>query len=154
MGASGAGKTTCLDVLAQRKNIGVVSGDILVDGRPLPPDFARGTAYAEQMDVHELTATVREALRFSAYLRQPQHVSQEEKNAYVEEVIELLELQNLSEALVFSLGVEARKRLTIGVELASKPELLLFLDEPTSGLDAQRCVIFSSRQSFPTDFSA
>ncbi|KAF6754266.1 ABC-transporter [Ephemerocybe angulata] len=137
MGASGAGKTTCLDVLAQRKNIGVVTGDVLVDGRPLPADFARGTAYAEQMDVHELTATVREALRFSAYLRQPQHVSQEEKDAYVEEVIELLELQNLSEALVFSLNVEARKRLTIGVELASKPELLLFLDEPTSGLDAQ-----------------
>jgi ATP-binding cassette subfamily G (WHITE) protein 2 (SNQ2) len=55
----------------------------------------------------------------------------------VEDMIELLELQDLSEALVFSLNVEARKRLTIGVELASKPELLLFLDEPTSGLDAQ-----------------
>ena len=45
MGSSGAGKTTCLDVLAQRKNIGVVSGDYLVDGRPLGSDFARGTAY-------------------------------------------------------------------------------------------------------------
>jgi ATP-binding cassette subfamily G (WHITE) protein 2 (SNQ2) len=42
-----------------------------------------------------------------------------------------------ADAIVFSLGVEARKRLTIGVELASKPELLLFLDEPTSGLDTQ-----------------
>ncbi|PPQ79878.1 hypothetical protein CVT25_002934 [Psilocybe cyanescens] len=52
-------------------------------------------------------------------------------------MIELLELQEISEALVFSLDMEARKRLTIGVELASKPELLLFLDEPTSGLDAQ-----------------
>ncbi|EGO05281.1 hypothetical protein SERLA73DRAFT_157866 [Serpula lacrymans var. lacrymans S7.3] len=137
MGASGAGKTTCLDVLAQRKNIGVVSGDILVEGRPIDSDFARGTAYAEQMDVHEGTATVREAMRFSAYLRQPAEVSKAEKDNYVEEVIELLELQDLSEALVFSLNVEARKRLTIGVELASKPELLLFLDEPTSGLDAQ-----------------
>ncbi|KAG6831973.1 hypothetical protein H0H87_003308 [Tephrocybe sp. NHM501043] len=137
MGASGAGKTTCLDVLAQRKNIGVVTGDVLVDGRPLDSDFARGTAYAEQMDVHEGTATVREAMRFSAYLRQSTSVSKEEKDAYVEEIIELLELQDLSEALVFSLNVEARKRLTVGVELASKPELLLFLDEPTSGLDAQ-----------------
>ncbi|KAL0571220.1 ATP-binding cassette transporter snq2 [Marasmius crinis-equi] len=137
MGASGAGKTTCLDVLAQRKNIGVITGDIFVDGRPISSDFARGTAYAEQMDVHELSATVREAIRFSAYLRQPAEVSIEEKNAYVEEIIELLELQDLTEALVISLGVEARKRLTIGVELASKPELLLFLDEPTSGLDAQ-----------------
>jgi ATP-binding cassette subfamily G (WHITE) protein 2 (SNQ2) len=35
------------------------------------------------------------------------------------------------------LGVEARKRVTIGVELAAKPQLLLFLDEPTSGLDGQ-----------------
>lgn len=73
-------------------------------------------------------------MRFSAYLRQPAEVSEEEKNRYVEEIIELLELQDLSEALVFSLNVEARKRLTIGVELASKPELLLFLDEPTSGM--------------------
>ena len=39
------GKTTCLDVLAQRKNIGVVTGDIFVDGRPIGADFARGTAY-------------------------------------------------------------------------------------------------------------
>ncbi|KAJ6520219.1 ABC-2 type transporter-domain-containing protein [Mycena sanguinolenta] len=137
MGASGAGKTTCLDVLAQRKNIGVVSGEILLGGRPLASDFARGTAYAEQMDVHEGTATVREALRFSAYLRQPAEVSKEEKDDYVEELLELLELQDLSEALVFSLSAESRKRLTIGVELASKPELLLYLDEPTSGLDSQ-----------------
>ncbi|EJC98670.1 uncharacterized protein FOMMEDRAFT_170902 [Fomitiporia mediterranea MF3/22] len=137
MGASGAGKTTCLDVLAQRKNIGVVTGDILVDGRPLDSDFARGTAYAEQMDVHEGTTTIREAMRFSAYLRQPFSVSKEEKDAYVEEMLELLELQDMADAMVFSLTVEARKRLTIGVELASKPELLLFLDEPTSGLDSQ-----------------
>ena len=45
MGASGAGKTTALDVLAQRKNIGVITGDLLVDGKPLDPSFARGTAY-------------------------------------------------------------------------------------------------------------
>jgi ATP-binding cassette, subfamily G (WHITE), member 2, SNQ2 len=76
-------------------------------------------------------------MRFSAYLRQPASVPESEKDAYVEEMIELLELQDLADAIVFSLGVEARKRLTIGVELASKPELLLFLDEPTSGLDAQ-----------------
>lgn len=92
---------------------------------------------AEQLDVHEGTATVREALRFSAYLRQPAEVPIKEKNRYVEEIIELLELQDSTEALVITLSVEARKRLTIGVELASKPALLLFLDEPTSGLDAQ-----------------
>lgn len=38
---------------------------------------------------------------------------------------------------LLGLNVEQRKRLTIGVELAAKPALLLFLDEPTSGLDSQ-----------------
>jgi ATP-binding cassette subfamily G (WHITE) protein 2 (SNQ2) len=136
-----AGKTTLLDVLAQRKNIGVIHGDILIDGRKLGPGFQRGTAYAEQQDEHEYTATVREALTFSAYLRQPAHVSKEEKDAYVEEVISLLEMEDIADAFIgfpgYGLSVEARKRVTIGVELASRPQLLLFLDEPTSGLDGQ-----------------
>jgi ABC-type multidrug transport system ATPase subunit len=89
------------------------------------------------MYVREGTATVREAMRFSAYLRQPFHVPTEEKNAYVEEVIELLELHDLADAIVDTLDIEASKRLSIGVELASKPGLLLLLDEPTSGMDAQ-----------------
>ncbi|CAH7677570.1 ABC-2 type transporter-domain-containing protein [Phakopsora pachyrhizi] len=141
MGSSGAGKTTLLDVLANRKNMGVIGGEILIAGRPPGPEFQRGTAYCEQQDVHEWTATVREAFRFSAYLRQPKEVSIKSKNAYVEEVIQLLEMEDLADAMIgfpgFGLGVEARKRVTIGVELAAKPQLLLFLDEPTSGLDGQ-----------------
>ena len=35
------------------------------------------------------------------------------------------------------LNVEQRKRLTIGVELAARPQIMCFLDEPTSGLDSQ-----------------
>ncbi|KAK4699639.1 hypothetical protein P7C70_g6621, partial [Phenoliferia sp. Uapishka_3] len=141
MGASGAGKTTLLDVLANRKNVGVVGGTVLIAGRPIGKDFQRGTAYVEQLDTHEHTATIREAFRFSAYLRQPAHISKEEKDKYVEDVIQLLELEDLADAMIgfpgFGLDVEARKRVTIGVELASKPQLLLFLDEPTSGLDGQ-----------------
>ena len=141
MGASGAGKTTLLDVLASRKNIGKISGDMLVDGILPGTAFQRGTSYAEQLDVHESTQTVREALRFSANLRQPYEVSQEEKYAYVEEVIALLEMEDIADAIIGTpdsgLAVEQRKRVTIGVELAAKPELLLFLDEPTSGLDSQ-----------------
>jgi ATP-binding cassette, subfamily G (WHITE), member 2, SNQ2 len=141
MGASGAGKTTLLDVLAARKNIGVIGGEVLVDGMKPGTAFQRGTSYAEQLDVHESTQTVREALRFSADLRQPFEVTQEQKYNYVEEVISLLELENLSDAVIgdptSGLSVEERKRVTIGVELAAKPELLLFLDEPTSGLDSQ-----------------
>ena len=141
MGASGAGKTTLLDVLAARKNIGVIHGDILVDGVPPGTAFQRGTSYAEQLDVHESMQTVREALQFSADLRQPYETPQSEKHAYVEEIISLLELESLADAIIGTpetgLSVEERKRVTIGVELAAKPELLLFLDEPTSGLDSQ-----------------
>ncbi|KAM0191029.1 hypothetical protein ACHAPI_009093 [Fusarium lateritium] len=141
MGASGAGKTTLLDVLAARKNIGVISGDILIDALAPGKTFQRSTSYAEQLDVHEPTQTVREAFRFSAELRQPYHVPMEERYAYVEEIISLLEMESIADAIIgspeFGLTVEQRKRVTIGVELAAKPELMLFLDEPTSGLDSQ-----------------
>jgi len=69
-GSSGAGKTTLLDVLAQRKTEGTIQGSILVDGRPLSISFQRSAGYCEQLDVHEPLATVREALEFSALLRQ------------------------------------------------------------------------------------
>lgn len=140
MGASGAGKTTLLNALAQRIRFGTISGEFLVDGRPLPKSFQRATGFAEQMDIHERTATVREALQFSALLRQPQEVPKEEKLAYCETIIDLLEMRDIAGATIGRIGQglnqEQRKRLTIGVELASKPELLMFLDEPTSGLDS------------------
>ncbi|RDA93167.1 hypothetical protein CP533_3167 [Ophiocordyceps camponoti-saundersi (nom. inval.)] len=134
MGASGAGKTTLLDVLAARKTVGVVGGSV-VGHRG---HRGRATAYAEQQDVHEPTQTVREALCFSADLRQPRGISREERHAYVEHVLAMLEMEPLADCLVGTgLSVEERKRVTIGVELAARPELLLFLDEPTSGLDSQ-----------------
>ncbi|CAO3634568.1 unnamed protein product [Mucor fragilis] len=142
MGSSGAGKTTLLDVLAKRKTIGTIEGRIYLNGEPLGPDFERTTGYCEQMDVHNPNATVREALRFSAYLRQPADVSKEEKDAYVEQILRLMEMEKIADALVGDLeagvgiSVEERKRLTIATELVGKPKLL-FLDEPTSGLDAQ-----------------
>ncbi|KAL8670335.1 MAG: hypothetical protein Q9168_005122, partial [Polycauliona sp. 1 TL-2023] len=136
MGASGAGKTTLLNTLSQRQTVGVVSGDMLVDGKPLGKEFQRITGFVEQQDLHDRTATIREAIEFSAILRQERHISTADKMAYVEEIIDLLELRELQDALISSLGVEQRKRVTIGVELAAKPSLL-FLDEPTSGLDSQ-----------------
>lgn len=141
MGVSGAGKTTLLDVLAQRVTMGVVTGKALVDGRQRDDSFQRKTGYVQQQDLHLATSTVREALTFSALLRQPAHVSKEEKLDYVEEVIDLLEMRPYADAVIGvpgeGLNVEQRKRTTIGVELAAKPQLLLFLDEPTSGLDSQ-----------------
>ncbi|KIW81857.1 hypothetical protein Z517_04883 [Fonsecaea pedrosoi CBS 271.37] len=141
MGTSGAGKTTLLDALAQRIKIGVLTGDMLVNGKPLDLSFQRKTGYVQQQDLHLETTTVREALRFSAYLRQPKSVTKKEKDDFVEEVIKMLNMQDFAEAIVGNpgegLNVEQRKLLTIGVELAAKPALLIFLDEPTSGLDSQ-----------------
>ncbi|KAH8701619.1 putative ABC multidrug transporter [Talaromyces proteolyticus] len=141
MGASGAGKTTLLDVLAQRKTQGTIKGSIMVDGRPLPVSFQRSAGYCEQLDVHEPFATVREALEFSALLRQSREVPREEKLKYVDVIIDLLELHDIADTLIGKVGaglsVEQRKRVTIGVELVAKPSILIFLDEPTSGLDGQ-----------------
>eukprot|EP01117_Protostelium_nocturnum_P006317 TRINITY_DN227_c0_g2_i2.p1 TRINITY_DN227_c0_g2~~TRINITY_DN227_c0_g2_i2.p1 ORF type:complete len:1432 (-),score=505.14 TRINITY_DN227_c0_g2_i2:66-4361(-) len=142
MGSSGAGKTTLLDVLARRKTLGKVSGTVLLNGMPLEVDFERITGYVEQQDVHNPGCTVREALQFSAKLRQEKHVSKQEKMEYVERILEMMEMKHLGDALIGELekgvgiSVEERKRLTIGMELVAMPNIL-FLDEPTSGLDAQ-----------------
>ncbi|KAK1711889.1 ABC-2 type transporter [Colletotrichum acutatum] len=141
MGVSGAGKTTLLDVLATRVTMGVISGDMLVNGQPRDDSFQRKTGYVTQQDLYLHTSTVREALNFSALLRQPDAYSRKEKLEYVDTVISLLGMEEYSDAVIGvpgeGLNVEQRKRLTIGVELAARPQLLLFLDEPTSGLDSQ-----------------
>ncbi|KAJ0163408.1 ATP-binding cassette transporter CGR1, partial [Colletotrichum tanaceti] len=141
MGVSGAGKTTLLDALASRLSTGVVTGEMLVDGTPRDASFQQKTGYVKQQDQHLVTSTVREALTFSAVLRQPARFSHEEKIAYVDKVIDILGMGEYADAVVGvpgeGLNVEQRKRLTIGVELAARPALLLFLDEPTSGLDSQ-----------------
>lgn len=137
MGESGAGKTTLLNVLAQRVGVGVVTGERFFGGQPLPIDFQAQTGYCQQLDTHLPEATVREALLFSANLRQPQSVPFAEKEAYVDKCLQMCGLEEYADAIVGSLGVEYRKRTTIAVELAAKPKLLLFLDEPTSGLDSQ-----------------
>ncbi|KAK6891693.1 Multidrug resistance protein CDR2, partial [Candida tropicalis] len=141
MGASGAGKTTLLNCLSERVTTGVITDGVrMVNGHALDSSFQRSIGYVQQQDVHLQTSTVREALQFSAYLRQSNKISKKEKDEYVDYVIGLLEMTNYADALVGvageGLNVEQRKRLTIGVELVAKPKLLLFLDEPTSGLDS------------------
>lgn len=142
MGASGAGKTTLLNALSERITSGVISaGTRMVNGKALDDSFQRSIGYVQQQDLHLQTATVRESLKFAAYLRQPFSVPKSEKDAYVNYIIDLLEMNNYADAIVGvtgeGLNVEQRKRLSIGVELVAKPKLLLFLDEPTSGLDSQ-----------------
>lgn len=95
----------------------------------------------KQQDLHLETMTVREAVEFSALLRQPAGVPRADKLRHAGRVVAMLRMEGFAGAVVGGpgqgLNVEQRKRLTIGVELAARPELLLFLDEPTSGLDSQ-----------------
>jgi ATP-binding cassette, subfamily G (WHITE), member 2, SNQ2 len=129
--------TMLLNVLAERTNIGVITGHRFVNGQALPKDFQAQTGYCQQMDTHEPTSSVREATLFSAVLRQPQDVPMVEKEAYTDKCLFMCGLEKYMDAIVATLGVEHRKRLTIAVEPATKPKLLLFLDEPTFGLDSQ-----------------
>ncbi|XP_043698940.1 ABC transporter G family member 32 isoform X1 [Telopea speciosissima] len=146
VGVSGAGKTTLMDVLAGRKTGGLIEGSIYINGYPKRQEtFARISGYCEQSDVHSPCLTVCESLIYSAWLRLPSHVDLETQRAFVEEVMELVELTPLSGALIGLPGVdglstEQRKRLTIAVELVANPSIV-FMDEPTSGLDARSAAI-------------
>ncbi|KAK1942670.1 ABC transporter G family member 35 [Phytophthora citrophthora] len=137
MGSSGAGKTTLMDVIAGRKTGGQIRGEILLNGHPAT-DLAirRCTGYCEQMDIHSESSTIREALTFSAFLRQGADVPDSCKYDAVNECLDLLDLNPIADQIIRGSSVEQMKRLTIGVELAAQPSVL-FLDEPTSGLDAR-----------------
>eukprot|EP00742_Colponemidia_sp_Colp-10_P017271 GILJ01019851.1.p1 GENE.GILJ01019851.1~~GILJ01019851.1.p1 ORF type:complete len:1409 (-),score=187.18 GILJ01019851.1:37-3678(-) len=142
MGSSGAGKTTLMDVIAGRKTAGTVEGDILVNGRLMKRRrFNRLMGYVEQTDIHMTNATVKEALHFSARLRLPRSVTDTQRIRFVEEVMDILELTQLSNRVLGDIHTPGLspgelKRVTIGVELVANPTFL-FLDEPTSGLDSR-----------------
>ena len=141
MGASGAGKTTLMDVLAGRKTQGTIRGAIKVNGQVLSPGaFARVSAYVEQSDVHLGTSTVAEALAFSAALRLETDIPQAARTAFITALLDELELTPLAGRVAATLAPGEQKRLSLGVELASNPSLL-FLDEPTTGLDARSAAV-------------
>ena len=146
VGVSGAGKTTLMDVLSGRKTRGYIEGDIFINGYPKKQEtFTRIAGYCEQVDVHSPNVTVHESLIYSAWLRLSENVDPSVRKAFVEEVMELVELTPLKSFIVGLPGVtglstEARKRLTIAVELVANPSII-FMDEPTSGLDARAAAI-------------
>ncbi|XP_049379164.1 pleiotropic drug resistance protein 2-like isoform X2 [Solanum stenotomum] len=146
VGVSGAGKTTLMDVLAGRKTEGYTEGSINISGYPKNQStFARISGYCEQNDIHSPHVTVYESLVYSAWLRLSPDVKEYTRKNFVEEIMELVELNPLRDSLVGLPGVdglstEQRKRLTIAVELVANPSII-FMDEPTSGLDARAAAI-------------
>ncbi|KAF7657183.1 hypothetical protein LDENG_00030640 [Lucifuga dentata] len=140
MGATGSGKSSFLDVLAARKDPAGMSGEVLIDGAPQPPNFKCLSGYVVQDDVVMGTLTVRENFRFSAALRLPSSISEEEKEEKVNKLIQELGLSKVADSrvgtqLIRGISGGERKRTNIGMELIIHPSVL-FLDEPTTGLDA------------------
>ncbi|QLG73734.1 hypothetical protein HG535_0F02450 [Zygotorulaspora mrakii] len=131
MGESGAGKTTLLNIFSRMTKSGVVSGQFLIDGKPLEnlTAFSRSIGFVQQQDVHLDLLTVLESLEVSCVLRG------DGDKSYINVISDLLKLN--PNVLVRDLTPTDRKLLSIGVELVTKPSLLLLLDEPTSGLDSQ-----------------
>ncbi|EFA85150.1 ABC transporter G family protein [Heterostelium album PN500] len=141
MGPSGAGKSTLLDVLSKRKNMGVITGDIQINGANIfDLNITRFTGYVEQQDILSGNLTVREAIYFSALCRLPDSYLNADKLKLVDEILHVLSLTKLQDTKIgpnptMGISLANRKKVSIGIELASNPHLL-FLDEPTSGLDS------------------
>ncbi|KAK3089010.1 hypothetical protein FSP39_000105 [Pinctada imbricata] len=140
LGPTGSGKSSLLDILAGRKDPAGLQGTILIDGAPPPDNFKCMVGYVVQDDVVMGTLTVRENFAFSAALRLPGSISDNERKERVDNVISELGLTECADTKVgteFIRGVSGgeRKRTNIGMELIISPPVL-FLDEPTTGLDA------------------
>jgi len=138
LGPTGCGKSSLLDILADRKDPHGLSGQVLVDGCVPPPSFKYIVGYVVQDDIISGTLTVRENLMFSANVRLPNDISEDERKERVTQVIHDLGLESCADTKIgteFVRGVSGgeRKRTCIGMELVLSPKIL-FLDEPTTGL--------------------
>ncbi|MFJ9261969.1 FHA domain-containing protein [Streptomyces bacillaris] len=135
VGPSGAGKSTLLNALTGLRPAD--TGTVLYDGRDLYRDFAelrQRIGLVPQDDILHSQLTVRKALGYAAELRFPQDTAKAERQARVSEVIHELGLEQRVDQPIHSLSGGQRKRVSVALELLTKPSLL-FLDEPTSGLD-------------------
>ena len=143
MGASGAGKTTFLDILARKNKRGQVGGDFFVNGEKVPDSSYKSViGFVDQEDTMLPTLTVHETILNSALLRLPRHMSRAAKEQRVLQVEKELGIHHIRDSLIGSEEGKGRgisggekRRVGIACELVTSPSIL-FLDEPTSGLDA------------------
>lgn len=146
MGSSGAGKTSLLNVLAGRLQSNrelrieaeIRLNNYLVD--PTDINVRRNIAFVAQDDSLQVTATPREAIRFSARLRLSRAISEDEIDQLTDRMLLELGLTACADsivggALIKGISGGERKRTSVGVELVTRPGVV-FLDEPTSGLDS------------------
>lgn len=135
IGPSGSGKSTLLKALTGYRPAN--QGDVLYDNRNLYKEFAalrQRIGLVPQDDILHKELTVQKALRYAAKLRFPGDTAEAEREARIDEVLHELKLHVHREKKVTSLSGGQRKRVSVALELLTKPSLI-FLDEPTSGLD-------------------
>ncbi|KAJ7767188.1 hypothetical protein B0H16DRAFT_1789130 [Mycena metata] len=141
MGASGAGKSTFLDILARKSKRGQVGGTTYVNGREVrKEEFKAVTGFVDQEDTLMSTLTVYETVLYSALLRLPREMSLEAKKFRTLETMNELGILGIKDSRIGASGQRSisggeKRRVSIACELVTSPSIL-FLDEPTSGLDA------------------
>ena len=143
MGASGAGKTTFLDILARKNKKGTISGNFYVNGeKVLDEEFKAVIGFVDQEDTMLPTLTVHETILDSALLRLPKEMKYSAKEQKVEDVERQLGIYHIRDQIIGSeegtgRGISGgeKRRVGIACELVTSPSIL-FLDEPTSGLDS------------------
>lgn len=135
IGPSGSGKSTLLKALTGYRPAN--QGDVLYDNRNLYKQFAelrQRIGLVPQDDILHKELTVKKALKYAAKLRFPADTTAQERDARIDEVLRELKLDIHKDKKVTSLSGGQRKRVSVALELLTKPSLI-FLDEPTSGLD-------------------
>ena len=135
VGPSGAGKSTLLAALTGLRP--APRGSVFVDGRDLYAEYdtlRQRIGFVPQDDVVHPELTVEQSLEYAAALRFAPDVSRAERRARVEETMGELGLLQRRNLAVKKLSGGQRKRVSVALELLTKPALLL-LDEPASGLD-------------------
>nr|WP_206210474.1 FHA domain-containing protein [Streptomyces sp. SID10362] len=135
IGPSGSGKSTLLKALTGYRPAD--QGEVLYDNRNLYKQFAelrQRIGLVPQDDILHKELTVKKALKYAAKLRFPADTTAAERDARIDEVLRELKLDIHKDKKVTSLSGGQRKRVSVALELLTKPSLI-FLDEPTSGLD-------------------
>jgi len=105
MGASGAGKSTFLDILARKNKRGEVSGTMLVNGREVKDEeFQKVTGFVDQEDTLMPTLTVYETVLYSALLRLPKDMSFEAKKFRTLETMNELGILGIKDSRIGDTG--------------------------------------------------
>jgi ABC transport system ATP-binding/permease protein len=135
VGQSGGGKSTLVDAIAGYRPAS--HGKVFVNGIDVYRNFdaiRNEIGYVPQKDIIHMELTVYQALDYAAQLRMPRDTSKKERHKRIMEVLDDLDLAHRKDNQISSLSGGQQKRVSIGVELLTRPGLF-FLDEPTSGLD-------------------